>query len=311
MLEGNPTVFAVIPVFNRLEHTRACLTCFNDQTYRELKVIVVDGGSTDGTVYVVGKHHPSVTILEGKKELWWGGAMELGIAHALTISRCDDDMILMVNNDVQIAPDFVDTLVRVSRRENAAVGGLIVDAEDPCRIVDAGDFIDWPTYSFPVKRTIQPGDSFDDGVDVLSGRGTLVPIRMIKAAGNVNGTDFPHYIADYEFFCRLKRCGFKLGVTYETKIRAHLSTTGLYRESRRLALREAWQLLFSKKSMENIVAHWRFINKCAPDGLRRRARHLLIMRQLRMIVLKTWLEYFALPFLWLSRCFVSRASDRA
>jgi hypothetical protein len=42
-------VTAIIPVFNRLPLTRDCLDCLRAQTHAPLDVLVVDGGSTDGT----------------------------------------------------------------------------------------------------------------------------------------------------------------------------------------------------------------------------------------------------------------------
>lgn len=292
-----PVVYVVIPVFNRLEFTRACLSCLSRQTYPSLILIVVDGGSTDGTPDAVRREFPGVIVLQGAKELWWAGAMRAGISYALEKSRNQSDMVLMMNNDTLIQPGYVGTLVRVSLEQRAAVGGLIVDMDDPARIVDGGEFIDWNTYTFRVKTVIGPGENYVEGVDVLSGRGTLVPIAMIRQAGNVDASAFPHYIADYEFFCRLKMCGFRLGVTYQDQVMARVQETGMMATGRRLRFGEALRLLFSNRSMDNMRDHWRFINRCAPRELRGKARRLLVARQLRQIVLKTWLEGMALPLL--------------
>ena len=172
---------------------------------------------------------------------------------------------VMMNNDTLIEPDYVTTLVRVSQEQNAAVGGAIVDSANPSRVLDAGEFIDWNTYSFPVKTVREPGETYVDEVDLLSGRGTLVPLRMVRQAGNVNGARFPHYIADCEFFSRLKRNGFRLGVTWDAVIRSHVGVTGLStHHADPLTFAEVWQALFSRRSMDNVGNHWRFIEDCAP-----------------------------------------------
>src|SRR5918995_6027760 len=128
MSDRRPTVFIVIPVFNRLELTKECLDSLGGQTYAPLCPIVVDGGSTDGTLEYLPRHYPKVMLLQGEGELWWGGAMKLGIDFCLQRSRHKDDMLLMMNNDTLIDPDYVATLVRVSREHNAAFGGVIVDS---------------------------------------------------------------------------------------------------------------------------------------------------------------------------------------
>ena len=165
-----PTVFAIIPVFNRLRFTLTCVDCLRAQTYPSVRVIVADGGSTDGTVDVLRREHPDVVVLEEGRTLWWTGAMRLGIDWVLAHSRHPDDMVLMMNNDTLVGPSYVDTLARVSRETGAAVGALIVDSRDPTRILDAGEFIDWREYAFPVKTVIEPGETRCDRVDVLPGR---------------------------------------------------------------------------------------------------------------------------------------------
>lgn len=299
MYNVHPTVFVVIPVYNRLHFTRECLDGLRSQTYSPLILIVVDGGSTDGTPEILGREYPEVVLLQGSRELWWAGAMHLGVEYALSRSRDMGDMLLMMNNDTVIDQDYVETLVRVSHEKQAAVGALIVDSRDPSRILDAGEFIDWSTYSFPVKSTVGRDEVFFDGVDVLPGRGTLIPLRMFRAAGNVNPEMFPHYIADYEFFCRLRRHGFRLGVTYEARIRAHLDETGLFvGTSPALTFREAWAILFSIRSMHNVRDHWRFIDQCAPTELQGRLKRLLVWRSLHLVVRATKLRHVVFPLAW-------------
>lgn len=294
-----PTVFAVIPVFNRISLTEACLKCLSAQTYPAVRIIVVDGGSTDGTPERIRREYPQVEVLQDEQELWWGEAMQCGIEYSLGQSRRDDDMLLMMNNDTLIDPDYVATLVRVSQERNAAVGGVIVDSSDPSRVLDAGEFIDWATYSFSVNTVREPGETYVDGVDLLSGRGTLISLAMVRAAGNVNGTRFPHYIADCEFFSRLKRHGFRLGVTWEAVIRSHVEVTGLSTQhADPLTFAQAWKALFSKRSMDNVPNHWRFIEDCAPAILRRPVQRRLIRRCAYLVASRTALRHVVLPLVW-------------
>ena len=45
-----PLVTVIIPTFNRLEWIPVCLDSIKSQTYPHIETLVIDDGSTDGTV---------------------------------------------------------------------------------------------------------------------------------------------------------------------------------------------------------------------------------------------------------------------
>ena len=294
-LDEHPTVFAVIPVFNRLHFTLACIRFLKAQTYAPLRIIVADGGSTDGSAESIRAAFPDVVVLTAKEELWWAGSMAAGIDYALHESRSDTDLVLMMNNDTEIPADYVSTLVAASQHFDAAVGSLIVDSRDETHVLDAGEYVRWSPYSFPVKTVLGPAERFCDDVDVLPGRGSLVPLRMIRAAGNVDARRFPHYLADYEFFYRLKRQGFRLGVCYETTLRAHIEETGIVPSADVASVGEVLREAFSRRSMINIVDHWRFISLYAPRGRKPWLWLRLIVRLCHSLAMRTTLRWIAKP----------------
>lgn len=57
MMDAAPLISVVIPAFNREETIIACLDSIVRQTYPAWEVIVVDDGSTDGTVRTVDSYH--------------------------------------------------------------------------------------------------------------------------------------------------------------------------------------------------------------------------------------------------------------
>lgn len=297
-ISSYPRVFAVIPVFNRLHFTRECINYLKAQTYPSITIIVADGGSTDGTVETIRSEHPDVIVLTSDKELWWSGSMAMGIEYVLQKSERPDDFVLMMNNDTVIPQDYVSNLVFASQCQNAAVGALIVDSCNPDIILDAGEYIDWTTYSFPVKTTVSSGELFCSDVDFLPGRGSLVPLRMIHKAGNVDAALLPHYLADYEFFYRLKSKGFRLGVCYGTKVLAHIGETGLCHGNGPISLFTLWKELFARRSMSNVVDHWRFIERHAPDRFRFACKKSMIKFVLHNIAHRTILRFPLLPLIF-------------
>ncbi len=288
-------IFAVIPVFNRLHFTETCIDQLFNQTYRNIKVILSDGGSTDETIETISRKYPSVTILKSSEVLWWSGAMAAGINQAIEESKSDFDFILMMNNDTNIEANYVETLVKASQFHNSAVGGLIVDSKDG-KILDAGEYINWDNYSFPVENDPQIYEQFRDDVDVLPGRGSLVPLAWIKKIGNVDHNLFPHYLGDYDFFYRLKKAGFRLGVCYEAKIESYIEETGIGGGSSRMSMIQILTEFFSRRSMVNVIDHWRFIKNHAPTRLKNKILVKLVLRVIYSVAFRTRIRPISLIF---------------
>ena len=112
----------VIPVFNRLSMTLGCLESLSVQTDKMMNVVLVDDGSTDDTSEVVLKRFPEVHILEGNGDLWWTGAINLGIRHVLS-SAAPGDYVVLVNNDTYFESDFITRCRKTAQRyPNALIG---------------------------------------------------------------------------------------------------------------------------------------------------------------------------------------------
>jgi GT2 family glycosyltransferase len=282
-------------VFNRWHFTQQCIEDLLRQTYRPLTIVVSDGGSTDGTREKLAQVYPDVEVVYDGKERWWAGSCALAIDRLLTKAG-PDDFVLLLNNDTRLPENYIETMVACSRAHQAAVGAKIVDSRDPSKVLDAGEMIDWEHYLFPVKTDIGQGERYCDTVDTLPGRGSLVPLKMIRQVGNIDDRTFPHYISDYDFFCRIKSAGFKLLVCYDTMILAHIEETGIVPQAR-LTLRQAWRELVDRRSMSHFGDHWLFISRHAPAAQRARLHRKLIVDAAAKILLRTELEVLTLPVL--------------
>lgn len=63
-------VSIIIPTLNESEHIENTLKNWLNQTYKDIEIIIVDGGSTDGTLDIIqklSKKHPNIKLLIRKK----------------------------------------------------------------------------------------------------------------------------------------------------------------------------------------------------------------------------------------------------
>jgi GT2 family glycosyltransferase len=119
-----PSIDVVVPTHNGWDLTRTCLERLRSQT-KPHSVVVVDNASTDGTPGHVRRSYPDVRIVE----------LDANNGFAIACNRGarvgDADVVVLLNNDVECPPDFLERLV-APLRENARLGSVaavLVQAE--------------------------------------------------------------------------------------------------------------------------------------------------------------------------------------
>lgn len=96
-----PKVGVVVLNWNGWRDTVECLRSLHSLIYPNYQIIVVDNGSTDGSVERVRGVFPSLPLIETGKNLGYAGGNNRGIARALDMAA---EYVLILNNDVKIAP---------------------------------------------------------------------------------------------------------------------------------------------------------------------------------------------------------------
>lgn len=90
----SPRVTVVTPVFNGSDFVSEAILSILDQTYSNLEYIVIDGGSTDGTVDIVKKYLYGIDYFVTEKDEGMYHAINKGFAKAtgtiLCYLNCDD-----------------------------------------------------------------------------------------------------------------------------------------------------------------------------------------------------------------------------
>ncbi len=106
-----PKVSIVTPSFNQARYLPLTLQCIREQDYSGIEHIVVDGGSTDGTV----------DILRGAPGIRWVSESDQGQVDALNkgFKMCTGDILAWLNSDDTIDRNTVSTAVSALQRTGA------------------------------------------------------------------------------------------------------------------------------------------------------------------------------------------------
>ena len=140
MTPALPKVSVVAVNFRQPDVTADCLDALRACTYPELEVVLVDNGSLSDESARFAYHYPGVVNVRSEENLGFAGGTNLGIRHAT------GELILMLNNDTLVAPDFLQPLVEVlSRKPEVGMVSPKIVFHDPAGVIQyAGSFIGQP-----------------------------------------------------------------------------------------------------------------------------------------------------------------------
>jgi glycosyltransferase involved in cell wall biosynthesis len=113
----NPPITIILPTLNERQHIRDCLDSLLAQDYQNIvEILVVDGGSTDGTRDIVSAEGGVVRLLDNPR-MTAAAAMNIGI------EACSTDLFVRVDAHTLYATDYVSRSVATSVETGASVVG--------------------------------------------------------------------------------------------------------------------------------------------------------------------------------------------
>jgi len=186
MQEEHPKISVVTPSFNQAEFIEENIRSIKAQEYPNVEHIVVDGGSTDGTIDILRKH-------EDDYDLRWISEDDRGQSHAINkgFEMSSGEWIGWQNSDDFYLPSAFFTFHAARKRyphADVLYGDLIVVNEE-------GDELDRAFYTAPSKFIHRHSST------IMSNHSTLFHRSTLKSIGGLQ-EEF-EYTMDAEFFDRM------------------------------------------------------------------------------------------------------------
>lgn len=227
-------VSLVVLNWNRLSDTLECLKslkCLFRTSKYSIQIIVVDNGSTDGSVEKL-KKQKGITLLQNKENLGFAGGNNVGMKYAI---KHGADFVLVLNNDTIVSRDLALRLIEAAEK-NKKVGifspkiyfaegfefhkDLYRENELGRVIWYVGGIMDWKN----VLGSNYGVDDVDVGqyqetreIDFATGACMLIRRELIDGIGYFDEKYFL-YLEDADYSLRAKKAGWKVIFVPEAKL---------------------------------------------------------------------------------------------
>jgi GT2 family glycosyltransferase len=203
--EQGPLVSVVIATHDGRDLLAACLRSLAEQRYAPLEIVIVDGGSGDGTRDLLREAHPGVVVVEAPGNPGFAAACNLGVAAA------SGEHLLLLNNDTTLEPDAIGQLVRVARqspRRLAAVNAMTRRADLPAVIDSLGNVSGMRGFGAPRYAGFVDFGQFARDGELFSASFTavLIPRLAWEAVGPLDER-YGYYYEDVDWSLRARMGG--------------------------------------------------------------------------------------------------------
>jgi hypothetical protein len=238
--DPRPLVSVIIVNWNTRDLLRACLASLpHGSSAMRLEAIVVDNGSTDGSVEMVRAEHAQVVLLRN--------AANLGFTRATNqaLRRASGDLIFLLNSDTEVRPGCIERLLEVAASDEriGAAGPRLLNP-DGSHQVSAGPFPRLVHRLLPSRferryeRRLQarlevPGDCTAT-VDWLSGAALFFRRDVLEAVGPLDERYLMWY-DDLDWAQRVRRAGYARVFVGDAEVVHHGRQSGTQLPDRDLA----------------------------------------------------------------------------
>lgn len=201
------TVSIIIPVFNQVCHTLACvISLFESAPQANFEVIIADDCSTDETREIFPKLSDVIRVVRTTGNL---GFLK-NCNHAAKQAR--GEFVVFLNNDMVLLPDWLDSLVATISKDTECgmVGSKLLNLDGTLQEAGGIFWNDGSAWNYGRgQNPMAPEFNYKKEVDYCSGASICLRKKVWDAVGGFDEIYAPAYCEESDLAFRLRARGLK------------------------------------------------------------------------------------------------------
>lgn len=251
-------ITVVIPNWNGIQYLEVCLSSLRRQTFIEFNTIVVDNGSTDGSIEKIISDFPEVELIAFDSNEGFSKAVNQGIYQS------HSDYVVLLNNDVSLAEDWLEKLYfsMTTKEKVFSNASSMLNYYNQDYIDDLGDYYTVLGWAFKDGLSLRTG-YYDGRHEIFSAcAGAAIYDRKLFDEIGLFDEDFFAYLEDVDLGFRALLSGYKNYLSKDATV-YHIgsaTTGGQYNKFKTyLTARNSIYLLYKNMPLPLIVLNAPFI----------------------------------------------------
>ena len=214
-----PSVTVIVLNWNGKDLTIECLESLKQINYSNFNILIVDNGSTDGSVELLKEKFPEVSILVLEKNLGYASGNNRGFA---SLEPDPPEFVIFLNNDTIVDKNFIEPLVRqlLTHKKASQTVPKIYYEKYPKLIWYAGGIVNLWTgsiYHLGIRQYDGPAYSKTHKTKYATGCCFCMRYEEFKEFGGFDEA-FPMYSEDVDLSLWIRAAGKQVWFVPDSKI---------------------------------------------------------------------------------------------
>ena len=215
-------VTIIVVNWNGRHHLEPCLSALQAQSYQPREIIVVDNGSTDGSVEYLAANFPDVRVIGLKTNLGFAAA------NNVAIRASSGEYVALINNDAYAEAEWLAKMIAAAEADRSIglVACKMLFADRPAMINSTGVCVDRAGIAWDRAGGLPDTDPAATPVEVFGpcGGAALYRRSMLDAIGLFD-EDFFMYLEDVDLDWRARREGWRCFYVPTARVLHHHSAS--------------------------------------------------------------------------------------